>query len=123
MDYREAKKIPITYCKSCGYDFREVIDGTYFICPCCFCEESNDDYTLESLREYRAEWVKHGMQWIGSSPDTFSFEEWKKLNYSQKTLLIKNWDKKSIYNDFTNSLPPPNWNPIHQMLKIDPIFY
>lgn len=35
-------------CKVCGYD-----NPTYIICPCCGCESDNEDYTIESAKDYK----------------------------------------------------------------------
>ncbi len=36
---------------------------TYFICPCCGVEFGYEDWTLESVRRFRAEWQAGGMAW------------------------------------------------------------
>lgn len=58
------------FCSSCGYylgfsPWGE--DGNtpdYSICSCCGIEFGNEDYTLESLKEYRAHWLINGSKWF-----------------------------------------------------------
>ena len=57
-------------CRSCGYLFSGAVwdedpeeGATYDICPCCRCESGNQDFTLESTRSYREQWIKEGMKW------------------------------------------------------------
>lgn len=58
-------------CKVCGYNNSESFwdneNPTYIICPCCGCESGNEDYTVESAKEYRAEWIENGAEWFDKS--------------------------------------------------------
>jgi len=54
-------------CRVCGwYDPNCLLwgktgeDPSFGICPCCFVEAGNEDYTPESAREYRAKWIAKG---------------------------------------------------------------
>lgn len=67
-------------CRVCGYDnspeeFWEDNNPMYIICPCCGCESGNEDYTIESAKEYRIEWIEKGMKWFDNSlkPEDWSF--------------------------------------------------
>ncbi|MHA3046225.1 hypothetical protein JSO59_002475 [Riemerella anatipestifer] len=55
-------------CRICGHESNEYFwdDGcpAYIICPCCGCESGNEDYTVESAKEYRTEWVDNGAKWF-----------------------------------------------------------
>ena len=56
-------------CRCCGLEHGEPLWGedgmspTYDICSCCGLEAGYQDYTLESLREYREEWLSKGAPW------------------------------------------------------------
>ena len=58
------------YCRICGYrlGFEPWGDDektpTYEICPCCGVEFGNEDYTAESIREYRDHWIRTGCKWF-----------------------------------------------------------
>ena len=58
------------YCKVCGNELANApwgIDGTtptYEICPCCGVEFGNEDYTLESVKRYREQWIYNGAKWF-----------------------------------------------------------
>ena len=36
----------------------------YSICRCCGCEFGNDDWTIESIQEYREKWLDNGNKWF-----------------------------------------------------------
>ncbi|EJL70930.1 hypothetical protein [Chryseobacterium populi] len=67
-------------CKACGFnnypeEFWEDDNPMYIICPCCGCESGNEDYTIESAKEYRMEWIKKGTKWFDPSlkPNDWDF--------------------------------------------------
>jgi hypothetical protein len=37
---------------------------TYEICSCCGVEFGNEDYTIESVKNYRGEWINKGSVWF-----------------------------------------------------------
>ena len=47
------------------------------ICPCCGVEFGNEDYTEESLKEYRAKWISEGAHWFDPKlqPQNWSMQE------------------------------------------------
>lgn len=49
---------------------------TYEICPCCGVEFGNEDYTIESIKEYRTQWIKKGYQWFNpkEKPENWNLE-------------------------------------------------
>lgn len=57
-------------CRICGFLLEEKPWGedgeapTYDICPCCGVEFGNEDYCLDSIREYRIRWINNGCQWF-----------------------------------------------------------
>ncbi len=70
------------YCRVCGLyneDFPWGEDGkspNYDYCFCCGVEFGNQDYTLESIRQYRENWLKNGAQWDEPSkkPEKWNLE-------------------------------------------------
>ena len=53
---------------------------TYIICDCCGVEFGNEDYTVESTKKYREEWIKKGAPWFISKA--------KHLNWSLERQLM-----------------------------------
>lgn len=57
-------------CRVCGLYIEELPWGedgncpTYEICPCCGVEFGNEDYTIQSVKEYREDWIKKGANWF-----------------------------------------------------------
>ncbi len=37
---------------------------TFEICPCCGVEFGNEDYSLDSIRNFRKEWLGKGAPWF-----------------------------------------------------------
>lgn len=37
---------------------------TFEICPCCGVEFGNEDYSLDSIRNFRKEWLSQGTPWF-----------------------------------------------------------
>jgi hypothetical protein len=70
-------------CRICGLyiaDFPWGEDGnspTYQICSCCGVEFGNEDYTTESIKRYRQEWIKKGAKWfnLGEKPENWNLEK------------------------------------------------
>lgn len=69
-------------CRVCGYDnspdeFWEDDNPTYVICPCCGCESGNEDYTIESVKEYRQKWLDKKTVWFENKlkPDNWVLSE------------------------------------------------
>jgi hypothetical protein len=66
------------YCRVCGFNnYPEVFWGNtipfYIICPCCGCESGNDDYTIESTKNYRVKWINEGANWFEPSEKPVSW--------------------------------------------------
>lgn len=57
-------------CRICGLYIDELPWGengdcpTYEICPCCGVEFGNEDYSIESIRNYRRKWISEGANWF-----------------------------------------------------------
>jgi rubredoxin len=70
-------------CRVCGFYIEGKPWGddgktpSYEICPCCGVEFGNEDYTVESIKKYRDNWVGKGMVWFDSNltPTGWNFEE------------------------------------------------
>lgn len=58
------------YCRVCGYYSEEAPWGeggktpNYEICSCCGVEFGNEDYTYESVLQYRKTWMEKGCVWF-----------------------------------------------------------
>ena len=58
------------FCKVCGYELGFAPWGennnspSFEICPCCGAEFGYDDYTTESIKTYRSNWIKSGAKWF-----------------------------------------------------------
>ena len=71
------------FCKVCGYKLNYLPWGEdgetpcFDICPCCGVEFGNEDYTEESLKEYRAKWISEGAHWFDPNlqPQNWSLQE------------------------------------------------
>ncbi len=57
-------------CRICGLYIENSpwgLDGhspTYEICSCCGVEFGNEDYTIESVKKYRENWINKGAIWF-----------------------------------------------------------
>lgn len=57
-------------CRVCGLYSDDLpwgedgVSPTYIICNCCGVEFGYEDYTIESTKEYREEWIKRGVSWF-----------------------------------------------------------
>jgi hypothetical protein len=51
-------------CRVCGLLGRYDTYEENIICFCCRAQTTLDDYDLETVRAYRAEWIKNGCPWI-----------------------------------------------------------
>lgn len=75
-------------CRVCGLTQENAEDfwggdgesPSYVFCDCCNVEFGHEDYTLESTRKYREEWVKKGANWHKekTKPINWSFEQQRK---------------------------------------------
>ncbi|NDV97307.1 hypothetical protein D0T84_20740 [Dysgonomonas sp. 521] len=71
------------HCRVCGLYIEDKPWGengrcpTYEICSCCGVEFGNEDYTIESTKEYRKQWIKKGCQWFNSKkkPENWNLEK------------------------------------------------
>ena len=60
------------YCRVCGLKQTEPPWGedgktpSYEICSCCGVEFGNEDYSPESLKKYRDNWISGGAKWFSS---------------------------------------------------------
>jgi len=71
------------HCRVCGYDNETLPWGedgtcpTYEYCPCCGVEFGNQDYTIESVKEFRGKWISEGAQWddLKEKPTNWNLEE------------------------------------------------
>ena len=69
-------------CRVCGCysdDFPWGEDGkspSFQICPCCGVQFGKEDVTLESIKQYRAEWISKGGKWFDKDekPDSWDME-------------------------------------------------
>ena len=69
-------------CRVCGCysdDFLWGEDGkspSFQICPCCGVQFGKEDLTLESIKQYRAEWISKGGKWFDKDekPDSWDME-------------------------------------------------
>ena len=74
-------------CRVCGCyseDFPWGEDGkspSFQICPCCKVQFGKEDITLDSLKQYRAEWIRKGGEW---------FDQHKKPVHWDLEIQIKN---------------------------------
>lgn len=72
-------------CRVCGLyiqDFPWGKDGkspTYEICPCCGVEFGNEDYTKESICDYRREWISNGAIWFDQKKRPKNWDLYKQL--------------------------------------------
>jgi len=61
------------FCRICGYEHSNSpwgADGQspeYDSCPCCGVEAGNEDYALDSIRDYRRAWLADGASWLFSN--------------------------------------------------------
>ncbi|WP_449387855.1 hypothetical protein [Chryseobacterium lineare] len=68
-------------CRVCGLFIDDLPWGedgkspTYEICPCCGVEFGYEDYTVESTKKYRKEWLIKGAKWFDKSEQP---EKWDK---------------------------------------------
>lgn len=119
----------VTYCKCCGFDFGQITSGNYWICDCCYCETECHDCFQNELREYRADWVEAGMPWrdidYNQTSATFVVNERRRVRSELKETLERDPRPAEVEEHMKQyyKAPPEGWNPIQQMLKIDPIFY
>lgn len=71
------------HCRVCGLYIESAPWGedgetpTYEICPCCGVEFGNEDYTLQSVRNYRTKWLESSAKWFESrqEPNYWDLEE------------------------------------------------
>lgn len=71
------------YCRVCGLYTDELPWGndglipTYEICLCCGVEFGNEDYTIESTKKYRYNWLSKGNPWffVNEKPKNWKLEE------------------------------------------------
>ncbi|TXI13188.1 MAG: hypothetical protein E6Q66_10475 [Pedobacter sp.] len=72
-------------CRVCGLYIEELpwgedgISPTYEICPCCGVEFGNEDYTVKSAKQYRAEWMKKGSRWFDPNEKPNDWDVWIQL--------------------------------------------
>ena len=71
------------FCRICGLDYGSPVrDDTGYeshdICPCCDAEVGIEDETLESVREYREQWLKEGGKWRSDSSFVAEPEGWNR---------------------------------------------
>ena len=70
-------------CKVCGLFHEEPPwgeDGTspsFEICDCCGVEFGYEDSTVESIKQFRENWITSGASWFNSKekPDQWNYEE------------------------------------------------
>lgn len=73
------------HCRVCGI-FNEDCpwgqDGKtplYEICSCCGVEFGNEDYSIESVHEYRMSWLKNGSKWFNENEKPYNWALEKQL--------------------------------------------
>jgi hypothetical protein len=80
-------------CRVCGLYINELPweeDGqspTYEICPCCGVEFGNEDYTIESIKKYRTEWIQTGAKWFSPKEKPFIWNIESQLQNIPKEFL------------------------------------
>ncbi|BEG98213.1 hypothetical protein [Bacteroides sedimenti] len=70
-------------CRVCGLYIEDKPWGkdglcpTYEICPCCGVEFGNEDYTPESIKRFRNNWIQQGAKWDESrdKPENWNLNE------------------------------------------------
>ncbi|MCX6318209.1 MAG: hypothetical protein NTW29_13020 [Bacteroidetes bacterium] len=70
------------HCRVCGFSYDELHWGIddkspdYDICTCCGVEFGYEDFTIESVKNYRDNWIKLGMIWFvpKTKPDEWNWE-------------------------------------------------
>lgn len=70
-------------CRICGLYIEDLpwgedgVTPTYEICSCCGGEFGNDDYTMESVKKYRARWLAEGAVWFykKNRPENWDIEK------------------------------------------------
>ena len=69
-DYVNIEPNELTICRVCGFDNIDYFpwgkDGTcpeYTYCLCCGVEAGNQDYSIQSIREFRDSWLTNGAKW------------------------------------------------------------
>jgi len=73
----------INNCRVCGFFMKDPpwgVDGkspNYEICPCCGVEFGNEDYTVESTKEYRNKWLSKSIRFCDkdTKPKDWDFEK------------------------------------------------
>ena len=120
----------VSYCKCCGYDYGEVMPSYCFhICPCCDCEIGCHDTLLTKLRRYRATWVEAGMPWREKDYDKTPVNETAQYEREMEAKLKERLRRKPRPAEIEEYMkqfyvtPPEGWNPIKQLLNLDPVFY
>jgi len=71
-----------TICRVCGMDYdtptwHSENDASFDICNCCGVEFGVQDSTLESVREYRENWIRDGATWFSPKlkPENWNLEK------------------------------------------------
>jgi hypothetical protein len=70
-------------CRVCGLYIDDLPWGedgicpTYELCPCCNVEFGNEDYTIESTKQYREKWINKGAKWFKpkEKPDNWNLRQ------------------------------------------------
>jgi hypothetical protein len=70
------------HCRICGLRQSEPPWGlngkspSYEFCSCCGVEFGNEDYSLESIKEFRSTWILNGSRWFreGEMPADWRIE-------------------------------------------------
>ena len=81
------------FCKVCGL-YTETdswgedgLTPTYEICSCCGVEFGNEDYTLDSIKEYRNKWIKNGANWFIKKDQPIDWDIEKQMKQIPPILL------------------------------------
>ena len=120
--------IKVTYCKCCGYDFGGIVCQDD-ICIGCDCHAGCHDIDLKNLRRYRATWVEAGMPWrdidFEKNPvnDVAQYEREMEAKLKERLRRKPRPAEIEEYMKQFYVTPPEGWNPIKQLLNLDPVFY
>ena len=65
-------------CRVCGLFIEDApwgendLNQTFEICPCCGVEFGNEDYKIETIRDFRSIWISKGARWFDGSEKPYN---------------------------------------------------
>lgn len=96
------------YCKICGYNLdynpwgEDGKNPDYSFCSSCGVEFGYQDYSLESILEFRNKWIENGMVWSEEKYVPKS-KDWNPIN-EIKNIGI-DFSKKEIVEEYKKEIP------------------